>query len=267
MSDTLMNDWLYFFGFLGLIGFLLLMADLLLKKLEVNAHTTRRIVHILVGIYVSSSPFIFASKMPVLTLAFLFVIINYFGVKYKLLPGIHSTSRLTYGTVYFPLSFFILVMWFWEKDPAILIVSMLIMAFGDPIASWVGESRKNPRSYRVWSDSKSVQGSLAMFITAYLVSVGGMYFFRIAFGGDAFFLQIAFYSYFVAAYATMSETVSHEGTDNLTVPLGAGLMLDFMFHSEAAMVHQLMLWMVITTAIAWLAYRMKTLSLSGAVGA
>jgi uncharacterized protein (TIGR00297 family) len=267
MSEMLSNDWNYFIVFILLIGFLLGMADLLLKRLQVNPHTTRRVVHILVGIYVVFTPYIFHSSMPIILVALIFILVNFFGVKYELLPGIHSTSRLTYGTVYFPLSFLILVLWFWEKDPAILISSMLIMALGDPVASWVGESRRKPKTYRVWTDTKSVQGSLAMFFTAYLMSVFGMYIGRLTLGGEAELLQIAFFSLFVAAYATMSETVSHQGTDNLTVPLGAGLMLDFMFHSETAMVHQLMLWMIITTAIAWLAYRAKTLSLSGAVGA
>ncbi len=267
MREMLSNDWLYFLVFVLLIGFLLVMADLLLKRLQGNPHTTRRVVHILVGVYVVFTPYIFQSSAPIILVALIFILLNYFGVKYQLLPGIHSTSRLTYGTVYFPLSFLILVLWFWEKDPAILISSMLIMALGDPVASWVGESRLKPRTYRVWTDTKSLQGSLAMFFTAYLMSVFGMYFGRLTLGGEAGLAQIAFYSLFVAAYATMSETVSHQGTDNLTVPLGAGLMLDFMFHSEIAMVHQLMLWMVITTAIAWLAYRMKSLSLSGAVGA
>ncbi|HDR04342.1 MAG TPA: DUF92 domain-containing protein [Candidatus Marinimicrobia bacterium] len=267
MSGSLTNDWIYFFVFVLLIGFLLTISDLLLKRLHVNPHTTRRVVHILVGIYVIFTPYIFLTSTPILVLALIFIILNYLGVRYSMLPGIHSTSRLTYGTVYFPLSFLILVLWFWEKDPAILITAMLIMALGDPIASWVGESRKNPRSYRVWTDTKSFQGSLAMFVIAYLMGVIGMYFGRLSLGGIADLGQIAFFSLFVAAYATMSETVSHQGTDNLTVPLGAGLMLDFMFHSETAMVHQLMLWMLITTAIAWLAYRMKTLSLSGAVGA
>jgi len=52
----------------------------------------------------------------------------------NLLKGIHETDRISYGTVYFPVSFFILVCWFWHKDPAILQTAMLIMAFGDPVA-------------------------------------------------------------------------------------------------------------------------------------
>ena len=74
--------------------------------------------------------------------ALIFILLNFFAIKKDLLKGIHETDRISYGTVYFPISFFILVCWFWQRDLAILQTAMLILALGDPVASWVGESRK-----------------------------------------------------------------------------------------------------------------------------
>lgn len=267
MYSFLHSQWPLFLIFFAIIVVTLGLADFLLNRMGVHPNTTRRTVHIMVGLLVSLAPFLFTDSAPVLLLAGIFIIVNYVSINSAALKGIHGTERITYGTVYFPVSFTILVLWFWMKDPAILLTAMLIMTLGDPIASWVGESRKNPRSYRVWSDSKSLQGSAAMFITSYVVAAVGMEIFRTLFQDPLPLENILIYSLFVAAFATMSETVSHQGTDNLTVPLGAGLMLDFMYHSDLVMVHQLMLWMAITTLIAWLAYRFKTLSLSGSVGA
>jgi len=96
----------------------------------------------LVGILVCTAPFIFESFLPPVALAIIFIIINSLTLKGNKLKGIHYTERVSYGTIYFPISFAILVLWFWEKDAAILLTAMLIMSFGDPIASWVGESVK-----------------------------------------------------------------------------------------------------------------------------
>jgi len=243
------------------------LADFLLKLLKVHPHTTRRIVHILVGILVCFSPLFFQESLPVVTLAGLFILINYSGIRFGLLKGIHETDRVSYGTVYFPISFLVLVLWFWYKDPAILLTAMLIMTFGDPIASWVGESRKNPITFRIWTDKKSLQGSTAMFLVAFFVAVAGMYGFRQVFGPAVSLSSAVLFGFFTAIYAAVSETVSHEGTDNLMVPLGSAVVLDFLYYSEPAMQNQLMLWMILTAGIAWLAWKLKALSLSGAVGA
>jgi uncharacterized protein (TIGR00297 family) len=262
-----LSTWLTFIIFFFMIGLFLVIADFLLKLLNVHPHTTRRIVHILVGVLVCFSPFFFKDSLPVVTLAALFIAINYLGIRFGLLKGIHETDRVSYGTVYFPISFLVLVLWFWHKDPAILLTAMLIMTFGDPVASWVGESRKNPISFKIWSDKKSLQGSIAMFLVAFSVAVAGMYGFRYMFGRPISLSTAFIFGFFTALYAAVSETVSHEGTDNLMVPLGSAVVLDFLYYSLPAMQNQLMLWMILTSGIAWLSWKLKALSLSGAVGA
>lgn len=261
------SSWLMFGLFFLIITLFLGLADFLLRLFRVHPHTTRRIVHILVGILVCFSPIFFQHSLPVATLAGVFILVNSFGIRYGLLKGIHETDRVSYGTVYFPISFLILVLWFWDKDPAILLTAMLIMTFGDPVASWVGESRKHPVSFKIWSDKKSLQGSMAMFVTSFLVAVTGMYFFRRFFGPEIPWNTAVLFGFFTAVYAAASETISHEGTDNLMVPLGSAVILDFLYTGSPAMQHQLMLWMILTAGIAWFAWKAKTLSLSGALGA
>lgn len=261
------SSWLMFGLFFLIITLFLAAADFLLRLLKVHPHTTRRIVHILVGVLVCFAPFFFRESLPVVILAAVFILINYFGIRYGLLKGIHETDRVSYGTVYFPISFLVLVLWFWDKDPAILLTAMLIMTFGDPIAGWVGESRKHPVFFKIWSDKKSLQGSTAMFVTAFLVAATGMYFFRRLFGSELHWGTAVLFGFFTAVYAAVSETISHEGTDNLMVPLGSAVILDFLYTGSPAMQHQLMLWMILTAGIAWLAWKVKALSLSGAVGA
>ncbi len=261
------SDWGLFFVFtIGIVGILGL-ADFLLKKLKVHPHTTRRLVHMLVGCLVCVAPFIFDSQYPVLLVALIFTILNYLAIKKSLIKSIHETDRISYGTVYFPISFFILVCWFWHKDLAILQTSMLIMALGDPVASWVGESRKKPLLFTVLTEKKSLQGSLAMFVVSFIVAVIGMKIFRGVFNDPITWSTALIFGFFAALFATGAETISHKGTDNLMVPLGAGVILDALYSGTPEFQLHLMLWMGITIVIAFLAFRIKALSLSGAMGA
>lgn len=261
------SDWGLFFVFtVGIVGILGL-ADLLLRRLKVHPHTTRRLVHILVGCLVCVAPFIFKTQLPVLTVATIFIILNYFAIKKDLIRSIHETDRISYGTVYFPISFFVLVCWFWYHDLAILQTSMLIMALGDPVASWVGESRKRPLTFIILTEKKSLQGSTAMFIVSFIVAVLSMKIFRGVFNDDITWTTALIFGFFTAIFAAGAETISHKGTDNLMVPLGAGVILDALYNGTPELQLQLMVWMAITVVIAYLAFKTKALSLSGAMGA
>ncbi len=48
--------------------------------------------------------------MPPVVLAIIFIIINSATLKGEKLKGIHYTERISYGTVYFPISFAVLIM-------------------------------------------------------------------------------------------------------------------------------------------------------------
>ncbi|MEA1986644.1 MAG: DUF92 domain-containing protein [Candidatus Marinimicrobia bacterium] len=267
MQNLLSSDWGIFGIFFLTIVLFLGLADFLLKKFKVHPNTTRRIVHILVAILVSIAPFIFENYLQPFVLAIIFIIINFLSLGSENLKGIHGTERVSYGTIYFPISFAVLVLWFWDKDPAILITAMLIMGFADPIASWVGENAKNPKVFTIISDKKSLQGSFAMFLISFIVATFGMLILRKFMGNEITFSTAILIGFITAIFATVAETISHQGTDNLTVPLGAGLILDFLYHSPNDMRTQLILWMLITTVIAIVAFKAKSLSLDGAVGA
>jgi uncharacterized protein (TIGR00297 family) len=136
------------------------------------------------------------------------------------------------------------------------------------VASWVGESRKNPLLFKILSEKKSLQGSAAMFIVAFIVAVLAMKGFRGLFEQASISWGTALlFGFFTAVYSAGAETISHRGTDNLMVPIGAGVILDAFYHGSPELQLQLMLWMSITVVIAYLAFKTRTLSLSGAMGA
>ncbi len=268
MDFLFYSDWGLFIVFTLGILLILFFAEMLLKLIRWHSHNTRRLVHILVGCLVCTAPFIFESRAPVLVIAGIFIVLNILALKFNLISSIHETDRISYGTVYFPVSFFILVFWFWDKDPAILLTSMLIMAFADPVASWVGESRKKPIIFRILSEKKSLQGSTAMFLVAFIAAIFSMKIFRGVFiQPDISWQTAVVFGFFTAIYSAGAETISHRGTDNLMVPIGTAVILDAFYNGTPELQFQLMLWMGITVLIAYLAYKTGTLTLSGAMGA
>jgi len=261
------HDFITAAAFIGIILLMLALADLLLKRLDVAAEATRRIVHILVGIMVAVAPFIFDSVLPVLTIAALFALLNYVAIRTHYLQGIHAAKRKSLGTVYFPISFGILSFWFWDRDPAIIITSMYIMALGDPIAGWVGESASKPIRFIIWKDVKSVQGSLAMFLVSYITVFTSMLIYRDIFGVPLQIASHAAASLFIAALATAAEAMSREGSDNLSVPLVSAFFMDILYNGSATQAQHLMLWIALTTLIAFLVFRLRFLSFSGTAAA
>ena len=156
------NEWYTFALFALLIFIVIGISELAQSMLRWNYEFTRKLVHLFVGTIVSTCPLIFKSNIVPIFLASIFIFINALALKTDKFKGIHSTDRFSYGTVYFPIAFLILALFWWEK-PITLILSMLIMTFSDTIAAVIGKRTTQPRQFQIWEDIKSVEGCLGMF--------------------------------------------------------------------------------------------------------
>ena len=190
-------------------------------------------------------------------------------MKLKVFKGMDSVERQTYGTVYYPLAFLILVIAFWNSYPAIISISMLILALGDAFAAIVGESVKNPKLYNLTGDRKSVQGSLSMFITSFLVVLTFLILTDNSklWWGDVLNLpveKIILISLLTALFVSVVEGIGSYGFDNLFIPLGSAFMLHLLVVADK--LNQSLLAFSLAVLIAVVSYRLKFLSLSGSVG-
>lgn len=258
-------DWIctgfLFFGLVLVIGF----SELIRKKFHFTIKATRKFVHIFTGILIALTPFLLETYYPLLLISGAFIVLDFISIKKKWMPGMHATLRVSYGTVFYPASFFILTLLLWNHHKPVLVISVLVMAIADAIAAVVGENIKRPIHYRVSGEIKSLQGSLAMFIVTFLIVAGGLVFFEqldqtsLA---QASFLWIAA---IVAIVATSCEAMSYKGSDNLTVPLGTAFSLHFMlthgFEQNLAFTYGILF----ALFIAGVSLRMRFLSGSGAV--
>ena len=137
--QTISPDWTYFILFLVTILCLVGISELLLKQNILSADASRIIIHCTVGMACSLSPFLFISKSPPILLGFVFLILNATALKLEKFKGIHSQERLSYGTIYFPLAYLVMVTFFWDFTHY-FVISFSIMSIADPLATVVGMS-------------------------------------------------------------------------------------------------------------------------------
>ena len=256
------NEWNTFFLFLITIFFLIIISESARSYLRWKPESSRKLVHIIVGILVSICPFIFISKFPPITLAVIFIIINAIALKNKTFKGMHSTDRISYGTVYFPFAFLILAIFWWEK-PITLVLSILIMTFSDTIAAIIGERTTHPRQFKLWVDVKSIEGCIGMFLSSFMIIYIGTDLFAWLFEA-AFFIPLPILigvSGFVAMLVTLSESNSSRGSDNFSVPIIAALSYDlYLINYTHGQLDSLLIWSVLSGIAFYLAFKYKSLS-------
>jgi len=266
------SDWAS--GGLFLVGLLALMATTQVVSSTFHwppAHS-RKVIHLATGFIVALAPMVFSTPPPLLLLSLVFIVLNFIGARYRLIRSMHGVSEgsggeaVSYGTVYYPMAFFILVAWLWDGGKSILVIAMLILAVADAGAALVGERAKNPIGYRIGSDAKSLQGSLAMFGLSAAVVFITLPWLDSLDGLRVRWFTAAWMAVAVGLYATALEAVSYRGSDNLTVPLGAAFILHFLLSHPTAVNLLLLTGMALSLVIGVISIRARFLDLGGAVG-
>jgi uncharacterized protein (TIGR00297 family) len=262
-------DWLWAFLLVISIFGVIAISEILRKIFKFDPEVTRKVVHISVGVAVFPAPIIFSSSLPVIAIALFFIVVNFLSIKMRLFKGMDSIERQTFGTVYYPLAFLILVLVFWENHPAIISISMLALALGDALAAIVGESVKNPKIYNLTGDKKSIQGSLAMFFTTALIVALSLYLTSdsIQWWRQNLKLsveEIILISVLTALFTTVFEAIGSYGFDNLFIPISSSFMLYSLVVMDG--LSQFSLAFALAILIAVISFKLKFLSLNGAVG-
>lgn len=253
--------------FVGLGSFIGI-AEFIRKNLNWSPEVTRKLVHIATGTLFFFTPRLFSSGIPAILLGLVFSLGNFAAVRFGLLKGTHGTNRRSYGTIYYPLSFLILALLFWESAPQIISISILVPAFSDAAAAIVGENLAAPHLYYLTSDKKSVEGSATVFastllIVLFLLNLNLKFHLSVKLDFQFTLLLAVAVSLFVTAW----EAISSKGFDNLTIPLSAAFVLHYFLVQLPHHNHeQFLLGMALAAAMAIVSYYFRFLSASGSVG-
>ncbi|QKD81438.1 phosphatidate cytidylyltransferase [Thermoleptolyngbya sichuanensis A183] len=193
-----------------------LLAEGLNRFQLLEPETVRKIVHIGTGNVILIAWWLKIPPWVGLSFSVLFSLVALVSYRFPILPGINSVGRKSLGTFFYAVSIGVLIALFWQARPHYAALGILIMAWGDGLAALVGQSL-GQRRYKIGDIEKSWEGTLTMALASFLV--GGLVL-GISQGTAALWGVAAL----VAIAATVLETFSKWGIDNLTVPIGSALL-------------------------------------------
>lgn len=208
-----MSSYLIYILYTSIYGALFSLNEVVAKKGRVSAEISRKLIHVLGGVVATTLPVLTQSIMLVAILTGQYALILYFSKKRNLLRSIHAVSRLTAGAELFPLAVFLcFCVSVYFNDHTLHILPLLILSISDALAALVG-ARTPIYRYLCFDSEKSIGGSLAFFISSFLISFVVLH----AQDGGVNIYQILILS----GVATVAENVGRRGTDNIFIPLSA----------------------------------------------
>ncbi len=211
------------------------------KRDKISKFTARKIVHTLAGLSVLSTPFFIFPYFAILIAGSLTIVVFFSSKesKVKKLKDLYESigeeaeekaGRLM-GPLNYCISITILVTVFVIFAPNQLyfpIAGILIMIFADTLASVIGKRWGKIKLKLPWTGTRTVLGSLTMFVTAFLLSLGSFWYF----GSFALSEQnpltwniIFLYAFITSLLATIIEAISPSIYDDLTVPIFSTIIM------------------------------------------
>jgi len=196
------------------------------KFLNISQKASRKFLHAMIGNLPFIIPFFTENIYPVLVAA-PFIAVTFLASPYspvenvnKRLKGLADITEEGHhlGLVFYAVSYTFLALFFASK-PYVIAAGILPMAYGDSLASIVGE-RYGRRRYRLFAD-KSLEGSVAMFFGSFFSFTLSLVFFSVLHQFSVY--ETIFPALAAAVVATLVESISPMGFDNLTVPAFSAL--------------------------------------------
>ena len=213
------NTWtpyLYLSLFLALVG----VCEILYRVFKIHPEFTRKILHFTAGVLILAFPF--AVKEPFLAILFCiaFTALLFFSKKHDFFPSIHRIERHSYGIYYTPFIFIAAyLMYYYYQQYTYFYIPLLILAISDALAAVIGQIWPY-KPYILFGHKKTLAGSTAFFISAFLISYICLGFF------EQFPTQTNLAASFaIALTSAVVEAISSKGIDNLSIPLTVAAML------------------------------------------
>ncbi len=205
--------------FLSLAGLLLLLlvTEYFWQKKKLHVETARKIIHISSGVFIAFWP-LWMSWSAIIAICGLMFVVILISRQFKLFNSIHGVSRLTRGELLYPLGIGLAA--FVAPSTAFFWIAILNLALADGLAAIAGKKFGVFNGYKIFGHKKSVAGTIACFVISAAIFSSGIYL--------ASFID--YFPFFQALILfpliiTGLENISWYGLDNLTLPVGAVLLL------------------------------------------
>lgn len=214
--NTLANALYLALSFLALFG----IAEILYHRCHWAVEYTRKLVHAGSGLLCLSFPLLLNNHWLVLALCSSFLLILKISKSMGWLLSVNAVERQTHGSTLFPFIVYICYLGFTlQGSYLIFYLPITILAISDPMAALVGKNWPWGK-YNFKGHSKTLAGSLAFLMSAFLLTLVGMVVLE-----EITLTQAVWPALILALLTTFTEALLHKGFDNLMIPLVAMLFI------------------------------------------
>ena len=223
-------SYIYAFGLLTIV-------EAIGKRFKWPQFYTRKIIHIGAGMWIWGTLLCFDHWYFGIIPFGTFILLNYLFYRQQTFKAMDDVDA-TPGTVYFALSITVLFAWLWRTGGArdqipSAAAAVMAMTWGDAAASMVGK-KWGQHPYITFGHTRTWEGSGAMLITSFLAIFLTLWLLpgsalspnSVPLGGAS----AALFALIGSIVATVAESSSPAGTDNLSVPLVTGVVLFLLTH-------------------------------------
>jgi phytol kinase len=248
-----MRNWFGILFVVFMLGAVMLVLRWAIRRYAFHPEWGRKLLHICMGLTSLSLPYLFHDTWPVmllvaLTVPSLWSLRHFKQLKTNFGGVLHNVNRDgSLGELCFPVG---VAGAFWLSNGSTIhfIIPILLLTFSDSIAALVGVHYAKTR-YPTLDGSKSVEGSLAFFVTTFLCSVFAM---RLGLP-HLLLLETLLIATTLSLSMMLVEALSAFGSDNFWIPVGGFVFFDFLLRLS-------------TANLFWVALLTMPLSLAGFAG-
>lgn len=197
----MLTEYLLALAYCSLFLVLLVLLEIIVRKGLMPSKLSRRFAHIAGGLFsiimwLQFSPAVF------LVCTGLLIVVIVVSYAHRLLRSVHNVARKTHGEIYLPVGIFLTYL-IAHQQAEVFVPAILIMSFSDVVSGLLSDWRDKGRASK-W-------GSVGFFLTTVfiLLAVGQGF---VAVMSLAFILMVV-------------ERISPYGSDNLTIPVAASVLL------------------------------------------
>ena len=202
------------------VSIILALGEGLRRGLHLSVDFTRKFVHIGVGMIAFLIVAMFKSWQFAIIPPLVFIGVNYVSYRRQIFAGMETGEKGELGSVYFPISFVVLIPLLWSR-PALLVASLMTLTWGDSFAAIIGR-QFGRHKFTVVNETRSMEGTGVMFAFSFLAVFITLTIFAFPFGTSVLLALVT------ALVAALVEALSPFGIDNLTVPFASAIVLVFL---------------------------------------
>lgn len=199
------------------------LGELLYHVFKLKVEITRKFVHIGTGFLALLFPLLLDNHWLVLLLCTAFALILMVSLHYDLLKSINAIDRKSVGSLMYPIAVYGCYLVFIKHGNQYIYyyLPILILAISDPLAALAGKKWAWGK-YRIAGANKTLFGSVMFFASAVAVMLCCWFFLYTAPQHPGLFVAgIGI----IALIATVTEAISRDGYDNVTIPLSVIIAL------------------------------------------